>query len=258
MSSRYPAVAGLFYPDDPVELRAVVRGFLAGAEPCGVRPRALIVPHAGYVYSGAVAATAFRALQSVAGSVARVVLLGPAHRVAFRGIATPGTDCFETPLGGISLDREAIARLEALGLASANAPAHRQEHSLEVQLPFLQEVLGSFSLVPLVVGDADAEAVADVLQELWDGRTLVIVSSDLSHYHRYDEAKRIDASTTEAIERCASDLNGEQACGCRPLNGLLLACRRRGLSVITLDLRNSGDTAGDRSRVVGYGAWAIQ
>ena len=258
MNSRYPAVAGLFYPDDPVELRAVVSGFLAAAEPCNGRPRALIVPHAGYVYSGAVAASAFRALHSVAGSVERVVLLGPAHRVAFRGIATPGSDCFETPLGGISLDLAAIARIEALGLASANALAHRHEHSLEVQLPFLQEVLGRFELVPLVVGDADAEDVAALLQELWDARTLVIVSSDLSHYHPYDEAKRMDASTAQAIELRASDLDGEQACGCRPLTGLLLACRQRGLGVRTLDLRNSGDTAGDRSRVVGYGAWAIE
>ncbi len=257
--ARLPAVAGLFYPDDPYELRAVVQGYLdaAPAAPAG-RPKVLIVPHAGYVYSGPVAASAYRGLKGLEPAVERVVLAGPSHRIPVPGIATPEFAAFDTPLGRVSLDQDMIARLLELPHVYASNLPHRMEHSLEVQLPFLQMTLGEFSLVPLAVGDAAPGVVANVLEACWGGpETLVVISTDLSHYRDYAGARRLDAATAQAIVARADDLQDEQACGCRVLNGLMRVARRRDLRVETLDLRNSGDTSGDISRVVGYGAFAL-
>lgn len=255
---RPPAVAGMFYPGDAAVLRRDVEAMLAAARPEALTAKAVIVPHAGYVYSGPIAASAYAALAPLRGRIERVVLLGPVHRVWVAGLALPGVAAFETPLGRIELDQAAIARIAALPQVETNYAAHAQEHSLEVQLPFLQAVLGAFKLVPLAVGGAGPEAVAEVIEALWGGpETLIVVSSDLSHYLPYDEARHSDAGTAEAILDLAVGLAGEQACGAHPVNGLLLAARRRGMTPHLLDLRNSGDTAGDHSRVVGYGAFAF-
>jgi AmmeMemoRadiSam system protein B len=257
--SRLPAVAGLFYPDDPYELRAVVRSYLdAAPAPAADRPKALIVPHAGYVYSGPVAASAYRTLVGRSGAIERVVLAGPSHRVPVAGIALPDVAAFDTPLGRIPIDTATVQRLLEMPHVQASNLPHRLEHSLEVQLPFLQMTLEDFSLVPLAVGDAAPEVVASVLDACWGGpETLVVVSTDLSHYRDYDSARRVDAETAEAIVSQADDLHDEQACGCRLLNGLMRLARRRQLRVAALDLRNSGDTSGDTARVVGYGAFAL-
>jgi AmmeMemoRadiSam system protein B len=256
---RPPAVAGSFYPSDPERLRALVQDLLRNAPSAGAPPKALVVPHAGYGYSGPVAASGFARLAAARDHVRRVVLLGPAHRVAFEGMAVPTARAFATPLGEVSLDRAGIASLgDVPGVLEWDAP-HAQEHSLEVELPFLQEVLGEFTLVPVVVGETPAKEVEGLLERLWDGAaTVVVVSSDLSHYLDHGSARRMDAATTEAIRGLRAEaLDGEAACGCFPLRGLLALARRRGLTVEVLDVRNSGDTAGGRDRVVGYGAYAF-
>lgn len=262
-AARNPAVAGLFYPDDPAALSAQVISLLSAAPEPGDRTvRALIVPHAGYVYSGATAAAAYRCLEQAAGTVRRVVLLGPAHRVYLQGMAVPSVAAFRTPLGEIPVDREAVQRLLGLpDVVEADAP-HALEHSLEVQLPFLQTVLGAFSLVPVVVGECPPERVAAVIEALWEesGRaadTLFVVSSDLSHFLPYERARTMDAATSRRIRSCEAVLTPEDACGARAVNGLLVFAARHGLQVRQLDLRNSGDTAGDRSSVVGYGSYAV-
>ena len=221
-------------------------------------PKALVVPHAGYIYSGPVAANAYALLKPARGIVKRVVLLGPCHRVAVRGLALPGVDAFDTPLGRVPIDAEAANLARALPQVGDFPPTHAQEHSLEVQLPFLQEVLGEFALVPLVVGAATADQVAEVIDRLWGGpETLVVISSDLSHYHPYDEARMMDESTVDAIMAMRTDIDHEHACGATPMTGFLTVARRRGLKPELLDLRNSGDTAGDHVRVVGYAALAF-
>jgi AmmeMemoRadiSam system protein B/AmmeMemoRadiSam system protein A len=252
----------MFYPADAAELDATVRAMLAEAggdiraEAPG-RPKAIIAPHAGYVYSGPVAASAYACLRPIAGEIRRVVLIGPAHRVRLEGIAVSAAEAFTTPLGPVPVDTAAVAAISTLPQVTRLEPAHADEHCLEVHLPFLQEILGTFSIVPMLVGRASGEEVAEVLERLWGGpETLIVVSSDLSHYLDYDSARRLDAETTRAIEALSPDEIGyEQACGRVPVAGLLELARRRGLVVTTLDLRNSGDTAGDRRRVVGYGAW---
>lgn len=256
--NRAPAVAGLFYPDEPHQLRAVVQGYLDAVPQGGMRPKALIVPHAGYEYSGPTAAVAYRRLVGLDPPVRRVVLAGPSHRAHLPGIALPDAVAFETPLGEVPIDAASAVMLRAMrGVSISNLP-HRAEHSLEVQLPFLQVTLGDFSLVPLAVGDADPATVADVFEACWGGdETLIVVSTDLSHFLDYTSARVADSMTAQAILDRAADLRGEQACGCQALNGLLCVASRRGLRVETLDLRNSGDTSGDRSRVVGYGAFAL-
>jgi AmmeMemoRadiSam system protein B len=260
-SIRQPAVAGLFYPDDPRALREVVQTYLARSLPAEpvTMPKALVAPHAGYIYSGPVAASAYATLAEARGRITRVVLLGPSHRHPFRGLAAPTVEYFATPLGRIAIDHEALGALAGLAQVHRLDAAHSGEHSLEVHLPFLQEVLGEFRLVPLAVGQARADEVAEVLERLWGGpETLVVISTDLSHYHDYASARRLDAATCAAIEALRfEELDHESACGRMPLAGLLLLARRRGLRVHTLDLRNSGDTAGGRDRVVGYGSWAL-
>jgi len=259
---RAAAVSGSFYPADREDLRAEVRSRLASAsaklQADAPAPKALIVPHAGYVYSGDVAASAYARLAPVKDRIRRVVLLGPCHRVAVRGLALPDADCFETPLGSIPVDAAAVAALRELPQITASPQAHALEHSLEVHLPFLQEALGSFTLVPLAVGDATAEAVADVLEIVWGGpETLIVISSDLSHYLPYNTAQFTDAGTVKDMLALAPHIDHHHACGATPVNGLLLVARRKGLAPELLDLRNSGDTAGDRNRVVGYASLAF-
>ena len=257
-ATRPPAVAGMFYPDNPAKLSAMLADFLADAQMAALRPKALIAPHAGYIYSGAIAASAYSLLRPLRASIKRVILLGPVHRVWTPGLALPGVDAFATPLGEVMLDQAAIASLDGLPQVHTHPAAHTQEHSLEVHLPFLQQMLDDFTLVPLAVGGATPEQVAEVLDRLWDGEeTLIVVSSDLSHFLPYDEALQVDRATVHEILVFNNHLVGEQACGCHPINGLLLAAHRRGLAPHLLDLRNSGDTAGDRNRVVGYAAIAF-
>jgi len=257
--SRRPAVAGSFYPGDPRELKRMVDGYLAEVSAEDSPPKALIAPHAGYVYSGPIAASAYATLAPSHATISRVVLLGPAHRVPLRGLAASSAERFDTPLGSVALDRAAIDLALTLPQVKLMDEAHLLEHSLEVQLPFLQEVLDRFQLAPFVVGDASPAEVAEVLELLWGGpETLIVISSDLSHYYDYRTAKRLDATTSAAIEALRpEDIGYEQACGRNPVNGLLELAKRRGLRARTLDLRNSGDTAGPRDQVVGYGAYAF-
>ncbi|MDR0379277.1 MAG: AmmeMemoRadiSam system protein B [Candidatus Accumulibacter sp.] len=256
---RPAAVAGAFYPASPERLGCDIAAMLAGATYLPENhPKAIIVPHAGYVYSGAIAASAFAMLASGRRTIRRVLLLGPTHRVAVRGLALPNCGAFVTPLGTVPIDRPAAETVRNLPQVVFSDLTHRQEHSLEVELPFLQVALEGFSLLPMAVGEASPEAVADVLERLWGGpETLIVVSSDLSHYLPYDDACTIDAETARRIGNLDPTITPQQACGAAPVNGLLLAARKRGLRVRQLDLRNSGDTAGDRRRVVGYGAFAF-
>lgn len=259
---RTPAAAGMFYPAQAGVLRNMIDELMRDSalqdesEEC---PKALIVPHAGYAYSGAVAAAAYAQLRPHRERIRRVVLLGPAHRVAFQGLATSTAVAWHTPLGDVPLDTQATAELAALPQVKAFDRAHRDEHSLEVQLPFLQRALDSFTLLPLIVGEASPEEVAEVLERFWyDENTLFVISSDLSHYLDYETCQRVDHVTCQAIETLAGELiSNEQACGRYPVRGLLLTARRHHLVPVTLKLCNSGDTAGDKRRVVGYGAWAF-
>jgi AmmeMemoRadiSam system protein B len=261
---RDAAVAGYFYPADRQELADAVDRYLADAAPppaaLGAQmPKAIIAPHAGFVYSGPIAAAAYGCLRSQANTIRRVVLLGPAHRVALHGLAASRAEAFTTPLGDVEVDRTALQMALELDPVSVCEEAHAEEHSLEVQLPFLQRVLPSFSLVPLAVGDATTAHVAAVLERLWGGvETLIVVSSDLSHYNDYATACRMDRETTRAIECLEPELLDRwSACGRVPIRGLLSAARAHGLRTVTIDVRNSSDTAGGRDEVVGYGAWAF-
>ena len=258
MKARPAAVAGLFYPAGEKALRTTVSALLAEAPAGEGRAKALIVPHAGYIYSGPTAAHAYRLLEGRRTQITRVVLLGPAHRVYLEGMALPSVDAFTTPLGDVPVDRDAVRQVLELPGTEISDHAHAMEHCLEVHLPFLQTLLDEFRLVPIVVGACPATSVEAVIEALWDGdETLVLVSSDLSHYHPYDEARHIDANTTARIEARETDLAGEEACGAHAINGLMRTAQAKGLGVRTLDVRNSGDTAGDRQRVVGYGAYAL-
>jgi MEMO1 family protein len=262
LTTRPPAVAGQFYPTDPDRLRAEVSQLLAAAPraaPSG-RPKAIIAPHAGYRYSGQIAAAAFATLEGSAKSIERVVLIGPAHYVPFRGIAVPTVDAFATPLGRVPLNSDAHVAITALPRVQAADAPHAPEHALEVELPFLQVLLPRFTAVPLLVGDARPEEVAAVLDRLWGGpETVIVVSSDLSHFHDYATAQRRDAETAAAIERGIwADLGPGDACGYLAIAGLLIEATRRGLKARRLALCNSGDTAGARDRVVGYGAWLFE
>jgi AmmeMemoRadiSam system protein B len=257
---RRPAVAGMFYPSDPAELAQMLDEMLADAKAVDTpTPKAIIVPHAGYIYSGPVAATAYRRIKALAPHITRVILLGPSHRVPFYGIAASSATQFATPLGMIPLDRKLIDQLVASHQVKLLDEAHSMEHSLEVHLPFLQKTLGNFSLVPLVVGDARPEEVATVLETCWGGEeTLIVISSDLSHYHDYATAQKMDRATSTAIEELEPEaIEYDDACGRNPVNGLLQLARKKRLHARTIDLRNSGDTAGPRDQVVGYGAYII-
>jgi hypothetical protein len=267
---RPPAVASMFYPGRAAELRKEVQNYLSNAETEEDVPklkkgetaelRTLIVPHAGYIYSGEIAACAYQLLQENQNQFKRVLLLGPAHRVWLEGAAFPEADAFETPLGEITLDKELIEKILAeFSWISVSDEAHSEEHCLEVQLPFLQETLGEFKLLPLVVGDAKTELLAALIQQFSeDTETLIVISTDLSHFHDYQTAREIDARTANAIELLEQNrISTEDACGAYPLRGALLAASQNQWNVHRLGLCNSGDTAGDRGRVVGYGAWAM-
>ncbi|MCK9389517.1 MAG: AmmeMemoRadiSam system protein B [Sulfuritalea sp.] len=264
-ATRPPAVAGMFYPGDAASLRDELATCLAAVPPAPTLEsapsgllKALIVPHAGYIYSGGTAGHAYARLAPLAGRIRRVVLLGPCHRVSVHGLAAPTVRAFATPLGGIPLDRAALDLLADLPQVVASDAAHAEEHSLEVQLPFLQTVLGQFQLVPLAVGDASATDVAEVLERLWGGpETLIVISSDLSHFHGYREAQTIDNATAARILALEQLTSFEQACGALPINGLLAVARQRGLRIERVAQCNSGDTAGDKARVVGYASFAL-
>lgn len=256
---RRPAVAGLFYPGQPAELRDAVSEYLAQAPAIAdTPPKALIVPHAGYIYSGGIAAAAYSQIAHRRSQIRRVVLIGPSHRVYLEGMAVPTTEAFQTPLGVVPIDRELKARVLAHSeVVEADEP-HANEHCLEVQLPFLQVLLEDFTLLPVALGSVSPPAVAAMLADVWGGdETLVLVSSDLSHYLPYDAARKLDSVTIDAILHYDTHLTGEQACGCIGINGLSYLARQRGLSIAEIARCNSGDTAGDRHRVVGYGAFVL-
>jgi MEMO1 family protein len=257
---RQPAVAGSFYPARRESLDAGIHAFLASApnNTSTDRPKALIVPHAGYIYSGHTAAAAYASLVKYSAGITRVVLIGPAHRIPIQGVALPSVNAFGTPLGTVELDKEAIKAIAGMKQVEVSAASHAAEHSLEVQLPFLQTVLGKFKLVPLLVGDANADDVSDVLDKIWGGsETLIVVSSDLSHFLTYEDAQAIDQNTTDSILSLEPLRSYEQACGAIPINGFLISAKRHHLRPRLIELCNSGDTAGDKNRVVGYASFAF-
>jgi AmmeMemoRadiSam system protein B len=249
----------MFYPKDEHELRMMITSCLGSAIKAHGVPKALIAPHAGYIYSGPIAGSAYASVEPARDTISRVVVIGPSHRATFRGIATSGADCFSTPLGSIPLDKEAIGALAAMPDVQIGDEAHGPEHCIEVHLPFLQVALNEFTLVPLLVGQGERETVADALEVVWGGdETLIVVSSDLSHYQDYDTARALDHQTTRAIERLdAGHIGPKQACGSLAIQGLLCVAQRKGLGAETIDVRNSGDTAGPRNEVVGYGAYSF-
>lgn len=259
MRVRPPAVAGLFYPADPSELESAVEALLDGHAGTGPAPKAIVVPHAGYVFSGPIAGSAYARVRPARGRITRVVLLGPAHRTPDAGIAASGADAFATPLGQLPVDTGAREALVEAGLVTIRDDAHAEEHSLEVQLPFVQVCLGDVTVLPLAVGPVAPDRVADVLDRVWGGdETLVVVSTDLSHYRDHETATELDRRTAEAVvARRPERLGRYDACGVIPLQGLLVAAAARGLGVELLDLRTSADTAGGPERVVGYGAFAV-
>lgn len=254
---RPAAVAGMFYPGDAAALSQTVNSLLARATDPVRPPKALVVPHAGYIYSGAVAARAFHHLEPLRDTIKRVVLIGPAHRMAVDGIAVSTAAAFETPLGRVPVDRDGVADALTMPHCHAHDHAHAPEHCLEVELPFLQTCLTEFSIIPLLVGRSAPATIAALLERLWGGpETLIVISTDLSHYLDYDTARTLDARTCRAVESLDIEAIGhDQACGRLPLAGLMTVLRRQGARLHTLALCNSGDTAGDRRRVVGYGAW---
>ncbi|PJE80943.1 hypothetical protein CI610_00101 [invertebrate metagenome] len=258
MKTRQPAVAGTFYPKSADKLQTMISDFLSDTEKTSIVPKALIVPHAGYIYSGAIAASAYCLLEPLKQTIRRVVLLGPSHHVSFKGLALPDCNNFSTPLGNIPLDTDTMNELLSSSLVHILDQAHQMEHSLEVQCPFLHICLQNFQLIPLLTGDCAPMSVADIIDSLWGGdETLIIISTDLSHYHNYEEARQRDEQTVRAIQQLSPSLTSGQACGCTPLNGMLTETLHRGMRVTPLDIRNSGDTAGDKKRVVGYGAFSI-
>ncbi|MEN8174618.1 MAG: AmmeMemoRadiSam system protein B [Pseudomonadota bacterium] len=260
MDIRYPSVAGLFYPGDAAKLRHDIKDFMdAAGALAGNPPKAIVAPHAGYIYSGQVAGYSYAAIHELSRRVTRVLVFAPAHRYPFRGMAVPSQDAFSTPLGEIPLDDPGIETALTHPQVSRLDRAFDGEHAIEVQLPFLQQSLEEFSLVPILVGATSEDAVAEVMNLLWGGgETLIVISSDLSHYLSYEQAKSQDGVTRQHIEHLHSEsLTGNHACGYLPLRGLLRVARERELEVRTLDMRNSGDTAGPRNQVVGYGAYAF-
>ncbi len=259
---RKPGVAGTFYPADSEQLEQMLAHYLNDAPQAEKVPKAIIAPHAGYSYSGSVAATVYKRLQSAKELITKVVIIGPSHRVGFHGLAISTADQFSTPLGNIDVDAEGIRKISEFPFIHCMDQAFDNEHCLEVHLPFLQTVLKKFSLIPLIAGDASADQISEILELFWDQpETLIVISTDLSHFHQYETAQTLDKETSILFEKCEYEkLEKGSACGRIPVSGLLALARKRGLRVKTLDLRNSGDTAGskDRNRVVGYGAYVVE
>ena len=257
--NRLPAVAGTFYPENPHLLHQMLNEYLNDAEAAAKVPKVIIAPHAGYIYSGHIAATAYARLKKASDSITRVVIIGPSHRVTFSGLAVSKAQSFITPLGFVAVDQKAVATIAKLDFVNYLEEPHTYEHSIEVHLPFLQEMLDDFKIVPIVAGEATPDQVSQVIDMLWGSdETLIVISSDLSHYHEYASAKRLDKATSELIEQLQYEkISSNAACGQVPLNGLLKVARERSLSIKTIDLRNSGDTAGDKNSVVGYGTYVI-
>jgi AmmeMemoRadiSam system protein B len=257
---RQPAVAGSFYPADAHHLHTMVEQYLKDARSLSKVPKAIIAPHAGFIYSGPIAASAYARLTRARNIIKQVILIGPSHQIHFSGLAASNASHFSTPLGDIPLNQSSIAAIIDLPYIDYFEEAHTFEHSLEVHLPFLQETLDKFSIVPLVVGNATPEHVSTVLDKLWGGpETLIVISSDLSHYHDYQTAQYLDQETSEKIEQLNYELlAANSACGAIPISGLLAFAKARSLAINTIDLRNSGDTEGNKDRVVGYGAYVIE
>jgi len=259
---RQAAVAGTFYPADPEQLKLMLQHYLIDAPQAEKVPKAMIVPHAGYIYSGAIAATAYVRLKAVKSLINKVLLIGPSHRVGFQGLALSTADQFITPLGDVAIEKDDVKQIAELPFVHYLDQAHELEHSLEVHLPFLQTVLDDFCLIPVVAGDASAEQVCQMIELFWgQADTLVVISSDLSHFHDYLTAKKRDQKTSKIIEQLQYEkLGSGDACGCVPVSGLMALARKNKLQIKTIDLRNSGDTAGsaDMNRVVGYGAYVIE
>ncbi len=259
LSIRPAAVAGRFYPKNASQLNQQLDIYLSNSDVDIIPPKAIIAPHAGYIYSGQIAANAYKNIEKLRTQISRVVLLGPAHRVYVKGIALPSNTHFATPLGNVPIESNVLKQLEHHSFVQFSDAAHEQEHSLEVQLPFLQKVLNDFTLIPLLVGDAEPDQVATILKELWGGdETLIIVSSDLSHFLNYETACETDSNTSRLIENFDyENIGSNQACGFMPMRGLLKYAHEKNMSIQTIDLRNSADTAGTKDRVVGYGAYAL-
>lgn len=257
---RQPAVAGTFYPENPQLLQQLINQLLDNAKTEALTPKVIIAPHAGFIYSGAIAASAYSRLLQANKTISHVILVGPSHRLGFKGLAISRAESYNTPLGEIAIDTMKVNKIASLPFVEYIEPAHIHEHCLEVQLPFLQMTLDSFSIVPIVVGDAIPLQVSSVLKMLWGGpETLIVISSDLSHYHDYEAAQKLDRETSDKIESLQyKALDYESACGRIPIGGLLALAKEKSLKVKTIDLRNSGDTAGDKNRVVGYGSYVIE
>ncbi|PSW05735.1 AmmeMemoRadiSam system protein B [Photobacterium lipolyticum] len=258
MNIRYPAVAGSFYDKSAQHLQSQLDNWLKPPPALRHSIRALIVPHAGYIYSGETAAQAYRHLKSLADKIERVILVGPSHRFYFQGCALPSAHYFATPFGNIPIDTQAIEKLQKIEDVEVSDQAHALEHCLEVQLPFLQTCLHQFTLLPMLTGNVSPVTVANLIDDLWQqDNTLLVVSSDLSHFHPYSEAQSIDKNTCSLIEHFEPSLTPEQACGSTGINALLLLAKKRGYQLTRMDLKNSGDTAGDKERVVGYVSYLI-
>lgn len=259
LTTRPPAVAGLFYPDQPAQLIDDIADYLDQVAQTTPPPKAIIVPHAGYIYSAAIAASAYAQLRPLRGKISKVILLGPAHRVYLKGLAMPDCHDFSVPIGKLEVDHDNLSKIAGLTQLHVDNLAHRDEHSLEVQLPFLLQTLGNVLITPLVVGDASANEVAEVIDLLWDeANTLVVISSDLSHYHEYHEARTIDHVTAQKILGYRyNEITYDMACGRNAVNGLLKVAAGRNMTIMAVDIRNSGDTAGTHDRVVGYGAFIV-
>ncbi|MFW5443231.1 MAG: AmmeMemoRadiSam system protein B [Methylococcaceae bacterium] len=259
---REPAVAGTFYPADPDQLKLLLTHYLNDAKIDTKVPKAIIAPHAGYIYSGPIAASVYARLQQANQLINRVLLIGPSHRVGFDGLAVCTAEQFTTPLGVINIDTDAVSQMAELPFVNYLDQAHTQEHSLEVHLPFLQTVLNKFSLIPVVAGNASADQVCQLIEQFWEKpETLIVISSDLSHFYDYETAQQMDRATSDIIEHLLYEkLDSDFACGHVPVNGLLALARKKGLKIKTIDLRNSGDTAGkdNKNRVVGYGSYVIE
>lgn len=259
VSIRPTAVAGSFYPKQASELNTMLDKYLSLETVKIASPKAIIAPHAGYIYSGLTAASIYSNVEQIKDKVRRVVLLGPTHRVYVKGIALPTNTHFASPLGNVTLDTQSLNKISKHSFVHYIDEAHEQEHSLEVHIPFLQKVLSDFVLSPILIGEASPGQVAIILNELWGGEeTLIVISSDLSHFHDYETAAKTDNKTTQLIENFDYEhIGSKQACGCMPMRGLLKLAQEKNMSIKTIDVRNSGDTAGTKDRVVGYGAYAL-